>query len=227
MSIFRLLLRTLSLSLAFALYIQPFGASPVAAAEVEIFDAASAGAVVDNADAAMRSGGAPALQSLLPSLEVVLQSALKHPKDEQAVILGSRAGYALGWYYNDTRQHAQALVPLEQAVSLNPNNIDVAAECNQALNGLGRFSDSLSNYDRLLAGTLSALDRARLLRGKGLALTELNRLDEAAAAYEESLRLEPGHKGAEGELEYIRRLRMGGRAAPLIFKTYEKAKAGE
>ena len=42
-----------------------------------------------------------------------------------------------------------------------------------------------------------------MLRGRGLALTELKRLDEAEAAYRDALALEPGNALATSELQYI------------------------
>lgn len=204
----------------------PSGVSSAFAAEAVAFDPKSARTIVTQAEAAMMAGGAPMLEPFLSSLVGVLSSAAASPKNEDAIILGSKAGYALGWYYNDIRQHELALPPLEQAVALNPDNMSAASERIQALNGLQRFDQALVAYDYLLAGTPTVLERALLLRGKGFALTELKRLDEAAAAYEESLQLEPDHQGARNELLYIQRLRTGGTATPTIFKTYDKAKNG-
>jgi Flp pilus assembly protein TadD len=56
--------------------------------------------------------------------------------------------------------------------------------------------------------------KARLLRGRGFALTELGRLDDAEEAYRESLVSEPNNPRAAGELNYIARLRTGARPAP-------------
>ena len=51
-----------------------------------------------------------------------------------------------------------------------------------------------------------------MLRNRGYALTELRRLDEAQAAYEASLTLDPANALAENELRYIASLKAG--AAP-------------
>jgi hypothetical protein len=51
--------------------------------------------------------------------------------------------------------------------------------------------------------------RAHVLRGRGYALTELNRLDEAEQAYNDSLKYEPGNTRAQSELRYIAGLRAG------------------
>jgi Flp pilus assembly protein TadD len=51
-------------------------------------------------------------------------------------------------------------------------------------------------------------------RGRGFVLTELGRLDEAEAAYRESLKIEPDSERAKNELQYIARLKAGGPSAP-------------
>ncbi len=58
---------------------------------------------------------------------------------------------------------------------------------------------------------LSNEGRARLLRNKGVALIDLNRLDEAQTALNESIRLLPDNPQARNELQYIARLRAGQR----------------
>ena len=50
-------------------------------------------------------------------------------------------------------------------------------------------------------------ERVKLLRGKGYALGELGRLDEAIAAYEEALKDAPQDRLAQGELRYLRALK--------------------
>lgn len=52
--------------------------------------------------------------------------------------------------------------------------------------------------------------RAHLQRGRGFALTELGRLDEAEAAYNEALKIDPNDDRAKHELEYIAHLKAGG-----------------
>jgi len=53
------------------------------------------------------------------------------------------------------------------------------------------------------------LDQSRFLRNKGIILIDLNRIDEAEAALNESIRLEPNNPGARRELQYIQQLRAG------------------
>ena len=76
---------------------------------------------------------------------------------------------------------------------------------------LKQWPQSLAVYEEgLNLPGLKDRDRARLLRGKGFALTELGRLDDAEAAYQASLTSEPGNERALKELDYIRRVRAGG-----------------
>ena len=51
-------------------------------------------------------------------------------------------------------------------------------------------------------------------RGRGFALIELRRLDEAEQSYRDSLVSEPNNPNALRELTYIRQLRAGGPTAP-------------
>jgi Flp pilus assembly protein TadD len=61
--------------------------------------------------------------------------------------------------------------------------------------------------------------RAVMLRGRGFALIELGRLDEAEKAYRDSLNSEPNNARALNELTYIGRLRAGGPTAPSALST--------
>jgi Flp pilus assembly protein TadD len=75
---------------------------------------------------------------------------------------------------------------------------------------LNRLPEALTAYeDGLKLADIDDGGRARMHRGRGYVLTEMGRLDEAEAAYRESLKFEPGNKIAIGELDYIARLRAG------------------
>jgi tetratricopeptide (TPR) repeat protein len=79
-----------------------------------------------------------------------------------------------------------------------------------ALMALRRWPEVLANEDKgLKAPELGGPEKARLLRGRGYALTELNRLEEAQAAYQESLKLDPDSELAKHELTYIAGLMAG------------------
>ena len=135
------------------------------------------------------------------------------------------ASYFLGTYYNEVGRPQDALRALDAGLALPtavPNS-DMGltlrfmlSERGVALAALMRWQDSLQTYDRALA--ISGLPnghRALFLRGRGFALIELNRLDEAEQAYSDSLAVEPNNPRAQQELTYIQRLRAGGPMAPV------------
>lgn len=128
-------------------------------------------------------------------------------------------GLLLGSYYDEIGKPQEAVRVLDAglAASMAPDmhlgetvsNLD--AERGVALAALRRWPESLASYD---AGLEAASDddpafKALLLRGRGYALTELNRLDDAEKAYNDSLALAPGNALAQHEIAYIQRLRAG------------------
>ncbi|MDB5431413.1 MAG: hypothetical protein JWP35_2529 [Caulobacter sp.] len=109
------------------------------------------------------------------------------------------------------RKYPDAIKVLLRAVALTPDNGLLAGEAVGAL-GLGkRFDEAIALADKTLADypDMPARYRARLLRGKGFALSDQRRFDEAEAAYGQSLELEPGNATALGELRYIAGQRRG------------------
>jgi tetratricopeptide (TPR) repeat protein len=136
--------------------------------------------------------------------------ALQNPYPSIALYLGS--------YYDEIGKPADAVRVLDLGLStFSEPGVDLGAhipillgERGAALNILHRSSEALASYDRALAvPDQPDTDRARLQRGRGFSLTELNRLDEAEAAYKDSLKLEPGNERAEHELNYIAQLKSG------------------
>ena len=120
-----------------------------------------------------------------------------------ALILASNA--------NESRQSQKAVAYLDRGLAIQPGNSWLLSEKGAALNAMRKPAEALATYDAGLAGDLpiAKTDRALLLRGRGYALIELGRLDEAEAAYRESLTLEPDHGGALHELKYIADLKKG------------------
>lgn len=143
-------------------------------------------------------------------------SAMDNPYPALALYLGS--------YYNDIGKPDDALRVLDLGLTLFVvDGIHIGAhwpglmfERGAALVGLKRWTDVLSAYDDVLKEIpdMQPAMQARFDRGRGFALTELGRLDDAEAAYRESLELEPGNARALAELDYIAKLRAGGPAAP-------------
>lgn len=127
-------------------------------------------------------------------------------------------GLMLGSYYNEMGKPRDALRVLDAALALSPlpkqklgaTVPDLLSERAIALAGLKRWKDALASYDSILR--LPQVDnhkRGVAHRGRGFALVEMGRLDDAEAAYKASLKVDPGNKIALGELDYIAGLRAG------------------
>jgi len=130
----------------------------------------------------------------------------------QALNVYPQASLLLGSLANETRDYKEAIKVLDQGLAFQPLNAALTAERNASLMQLKRFAEVLTSVDAVLANALSppgADVHARLLRNKGYALGELNRLDEAEAAYKDSLNLAPNHPTALNELNYLARLKRG------------------
>jgi len=129
----------------------------------------------------------------------------------------------LGSFYDDIGKYEDGIrvidlgmrLRAESDLRLGDSLPLLIAERGAALNGLKRWDDSLANYDDGLKITgMSDENRARLFRGRGFALTELGRLDDAEEAYKNALKLKPDDARSQNELKYIARLRAGGLAEP-------------
>lgn len=114
----------------------------------------------------------------------------------------------------------EAIHWLDMGLKLQPTNRWLIGEKAAALQGARRWGDALDLVDAALAsGDLLIVTRpAMLLRKRGFSLIELGRLDEAEAAYVESLRSEPDNASALAELDYIRQLRGGAKPTEPIFE---------
>lgn len=140
------------------------------------------------------------------------------------------AAFLLGTLAVERRQPEEALAWLDRGLAFQPDNLMLVTEKGSALILQHRFAEALAFYDAqppidLLAGMANPDGEARLQRSRGFCLTELNRLDEAEAAYLKSLELEPDHGGAKAELAYIRKLKAGGAKQGVDVYTGDQAKA--
>ncbi|MFI4975608.1 MAG: tetratricopeptide repeat protein [Caulobacterales bacterium] len=131
--------------------------------------------------------------------------------------------FYLGSYYNEVGQSSDALRVLDAGLAIEPrgwtlagsHHVAIVTERGAAHIASHNLIEALADYDGGLAlQGVAPRDRARLLRGRGYALTELKRYDEAEDAYRQSLALEPGNSRAESELQYIARVKAGGPTAP-------------
>jgi tetratricopeptide (TPR) repeat protein len=118
----------------------------------------------------------------------------------------------LGSYANENHNFDEAISWLDRGLALQPENQFLISEKATALSALSRKQEA---YDLLRAALDNpmalTLDRARFQRMAGVILIDLDRLDEAEAALNESIRLQPNNPTARNELAYIARLRAGER----------------
>lgn len=139
------------------------------------------------------------------------------------------AALLLGTYYNEIGRVPDALRVLDAGLALPsplPGELlgetlpNLTTERAIALIGLKRFGEALVAYDAgLRIPNLDNKYRGRMLRGRGLALTELGRLDEAEKSYRDSLVTDPNNPIAMRELDYIARLRKNPTKAPIELVT--------
>lgn len=114
-------------------------------------------------------------------------------------------------------QNDRAFAYLDRAEAVSPHWAEPLAERAYLIGKLGDRQRSLELYEQAMKKAeqyqSSAYLKPLLLRGLGFALTELGRLKEARAAYEDSLKLEPGNALAKNELVYLDQLEAEAAAA--------------
>jgi tetratricopeptide (TPR) repeat protein len=143
-------------------------------------------------------------------LAAVLGSA-KHKNVVQAPNTYVDAMLMLGLHFNEVRQYDEGLAWLDRGLALQPRFWPLILERAASLMALGRNAEAAASLQGALNDQRMSptLDRARFTRVLGVALIELDRLDEAEAALNESIRLQPDNPGARNELAYIAQLRAG------------------
>ncbi|CAN5284892.1 hypothetical protein BH09PSE1_BH09PSE1_11540 [soil metagenome] len=126
-----------------------------------------------------------------------------------AMLLGSEA----------VERHAyqEAITLLDKGLAFQPDNGFLTGEKASALQGMGQHAAVLTLIDESLPklGLGASTEEALLHRRRGASLIELGRLEEAKAAFEESIEVLPENPVARNELEYIRQLQAGAAQRPL------------
>lgn len=123
-----------------------------------------------------------------------------------------RAFYHLAFVKVHNGDYERAIDLLEDGQTIEPTNPKFVHEKSQALIRLGRYNQALhllSNFGPI-GPFVSGHDMARAFRTRGFALIELQLLDDAELAFNESLEFDPGSEVAHNELDYIKHLRAGG-----------------
>jgi len=115
-------------------------------------------------------------------------------------------------------KYESAISNLEKSLNLEPDQPLSFCELGFILADRGKLELSLDCYERALTSRphITTSAKAKALRGKGVQLIELGRLEEAEVCLQDSLRLEPDNELAYGELIYISKLKSGGNPSPTI-----------
>lgn len=124
----------------------------------------------------------------------------------------SRACYLLAYVAIEERDPQAAFQALQKGLELEPDHPHLWCEMGHLLQLLRRHEDALQYFQRAesVRPWASPQQKGRALRGQGINLIDLGRLDEAEAALKRSLEVEPEHQNALHELGYIAHLREQG-----------------
>jgi len=124
------------------------------------------------------------------------------------------AALMMASWCNEQKRPDEAIRWADIGLGMQDDEQQLRAEKGYALNQLRRPAEALATYDLALKdGMVANPTRAILLRGKGFSLIELRRLDEAEQAYNDSLKLAPGNRNAQSELQFIAQQRAKAQAA--------------
>ena len=123
----------------------------------------------------------------------------------------SKAYYLLAYMAVEEKDWAKGLEYINRGIELEDDHPLLLSEKALILGQMGKHKKSYKMYMKSLSCRPWALPkwRARAFRGAGIALTEMNRLDEAENMFKKSLELEPDNKTAKDELVYVQMLRSG------------------
>jgi tetratricopeptide (TPR) repeat protein len=126
-------------------------------------------------------------------------------------VLGSysKAWYQLAVVAIEEKDFQRALFCIDCGIAIEPDHPELWCEKGYILGQLKRHEEALQCYIRAASLRDWAPDSyiARALRGQGVQLIDLDRLDEAEDVLRRSLELEPDNKVALNELDYIANLR--------------------
>ncbi len=138
---------------------------------------------------------------------------------EEIIMSGNTYGNAallLGSFAVEMRDYNAAISWLDMGLALQPDNQLLIGEKGVALSAMNNFQEEFDLYEAALNNPALGftLDRGGFMRRRGIALIDLNRLDEAESSLNEALRLNPDDQLSRDELAYITHLRRGGARTP-------------
>jgi tetratricopeptide (TPR) repeat protein len=121
--------------------------------------------------------------------------------------------YYVGYILIESGRISEAKNYLEKAVELSPKNTVFLNELGHIAHVEKDWEGALEIFSQAAAAAAFSPDETRdgeegrALRGKGYALIEMERFDEAVSIYERCLEINPKDVQAQQELEYIESLR--------------------
>lgn len=122
-----------------------------------------------------------------------------------------QAYYFKAFIATELNEHERALRLLDKVLEVSPDDVGALSEKGNIYNITGRPRQGLEQNRKAWELAKDVDSRkplaARALRGMGYAYVELGRLQEAEAAYRDSLTLDPDNRIALEELTYIGALR--------------------
>lgn len=125
-----------------------------------------------------------------------------------------RACHQLAYILVERGDLSGAVHWLEKGRAMEPTNAKFLLELGVVNAHLNEHQKSYDCFRQGLDSAIFGHDRAVALRGMGVQLIDLQRLDDAETCLEESLSIEPENEGAKRELGYIAQLRSGHHSQP-------------
>lgn len=144
------------------------------------------------------------------TLAYMLQAA---KAQQNAIAIGPTwcdAYYLRGYALIELGRYTQARAALEKAIAMAPDSAHYLSELAGLHAREKNWPDALATFERAAQAardfsTPESKDRVLgvALRGKGYVLTEMGRLDDAQAVYQQCLELNADDKAARAELQYV------------------------
>ena len=124
----------------------------------------------------------------------------------------SKAFYLLGFIAVEREDWSNAMKYIDRGLKLEPDHPLLLCEKAMILSRMGRHGEAYKLFMKASDSRswAPANLRARALRGAGVALVDLRKLDEAEKLLKKCLELEPENVVAKNELAYIKHLQSGG-----------------
>ena len=123
----------------------------------------------------------------------------------------SKAYYLLAYMSAGSRNLVEADKYIDKALALEPEHPTLLDEKGMLLQLMGDHENAVKHFNMVIHsnGCVTPYEKARALRGLGISLIDLGRIDEAEQAFQESLKIAPNNKVALAELDYIKKIRSG------------------